>query len=36
MVNMGDLELGVSGGDADVSSVILNLFLPLVYGSGLS
>ena len=35
MVNMGDLELGVLG-DAGVSSVILNLFLPLVYGFGLS
>ena len=33
MVNMGDLELGVSG-DADVSSVFE--FLPLVYGFGLS
>ena len=27
MVNMGDFELGVSG-DADVSSVILDLFCP--------
>ena len=30
MVNMGDFELGVSG-DADVSSVILDLFCPWLY-----
>ena len=30
MVNMGDLELGVSG-DADVSSVISDLFCPWLY-----